>query len=61
MGNDYLRKRSKSGHVGARVILSTFRTELGVVINRIIMSIRVYIYRFAYLLTSFGALGIDLS
>jgi len=44
MGNYYLRKLSESGHVGPRVILSTFRTELKIIVNRIIMSIRVYIF-----------------
>ena len=52
---------SKSGHVGPRAILLTFRAELGIYINWIIISTRVYFYWFAHYLASFGALDIDLN
>jgi len=61
MGNGYLQIFSEFGHVGPRVILSTFRAELEIVVNWIIMSIRMYIYGFARLLISFELLGIELS
>jgi len=61
MGNVYLRIFFEFGHVGLKVDLSTFRAELEIIVNWIIISIGVYIDRFVYLLTSFGVLGICLN